>query len=72
MRASRFLAEDQAVKLLTELGPDRVKELLEQGLSVDSDENGNLIFGLEAAPLSSSSHSQTRLHRQGFDESLVE
>lgn len=57
--ASRFKADLEAVKILTEEGPDRVAELLSAGLECDRDEKGELLFGLEAA------HGRARvLHRQ--------
>lgn len=59
MKASRFLADVEAVRILTEEGPDRVTELLINGMDCDRDEMGNLIFGLEAA------HGRPRVvHRQ--------
>ena len=59
MKASRFLADVDAVRILTEEGPDRVTELLINGMDADRDEMGNLVFGLEAA------HGRPRVvHRQ--------
>ena len=59
MKASRFLADLEAVRVLTEEGPDRVTELLVNGMDCDRDEMGNLVFGLEAA------HGRPRVvHRQ--------
>ncbi len=49
LRASKFLANESAVTVLTEEGPDRVTELLVNGLECDRDEMGQPIFGLEAA-----------------------
>ena len=59
IKASRFMADENAVKVLTEEGPDRVTELLVNGMDCDRDENGNPIMGLEAA------HSRPRvIHQQ--------
>jgi L-aspartate oxidase len=59
MKASRFMADENAVKILTEEGPDRVTELLVNGMDCDRDEVGDPIFGLEAA------HSRPRvIHQQ--------
>lgn len=59
MKASRFMADLDAVRVLTEEGPDRVTELLVNGMDCDRDEMGNLVFGLEAA------HGRPRVvHRQ--------
>ena len=59
MKASRFMADLDAVRVLTEEGPDRVTELLVSGMDCDRDEMGNLVFGLEAA------HGRPRVvHRQ--------
>lgn len=49
MEASRHLACPRAVKILTEEGPERVLDLLFEGLEVDRDELGDTLFGLEAA-----------------------
>jgi L-aspartate oxidase len=49
MVASRHLAEPRAVQTLTQEGPDRVTELLDRGLDVDRDADGETLFGLEAA-----------------------
>lgn len=59
LKASRWMADRSAVKVLTEEGPERVAELLENGLSCDRDEHGQPTFGLEAA------HSRHRvIHKQ--------
>ena len=59
MKASRFMADEEAVKVLTEEGPDRVTELLVTGMDCDRDEHGNPVMGLEAA------HSRPRvIHQQ--------
>ncbi len=49
LRASRFLADGEAVRVLTEEGPERVLELLTAGMECDRDEMGDPIMGLEAA-----------------------
>lgn len=59
MKASRFMADESAVKVLTEEGPERVTELLVSGMSCDRDEHGQPVMGLEAA------HSRPRvIHQQ--------
>ena len=47
--ASKFMADSAAVRILTESGPDRVAELLAEGMICDRDEQGQPYFGLEAA-----------------------
>jgi L-aspartate oxidase len=59
MKASRFMADENAVRVLTEEGPDRVTALLISGMDCDRDEHGNPLMGLEAA------HSRPRvIHQQ--------
>lgn len=66
--ASRHLADLRAVKVLTEEGPERVLELLRDGLTVDRDGHGRPLFGLEAA------HSCHRVihHRDHTGRSIME
>lgn len=47
--AARDMADEEAVRILTAEGPLRVRELLESGMEVDRSENGEALFGLEAA-----------------------
>lgn len=49
LRASRFLADGEAVRVLTEEGPERVLDLLRAGMECDRDEMGDPVMGLEAA-----------------------
>ncbi len=59
LKASRWLADRAAVRVLTEEGPERVAELLQDGLPCDRNEQGEPAFGLEAA------HSRHRvIHQQ--------
>jgi L-aspartate oxidase len=59
LRASRFMADREAVRVLTEEGPERVRELLLGGMRCDRDEHGQPRMGLEAA------HSRPRvIHQQ--------
>ncbi|MFA5509169.1 MAG: FAD-dependent oxidoreductase [Vulcanimicrobiota bacterium] len=58
MAASRQLADVQAVRVLTTEGPERVRELLSEGMPFDRDMDGQAIFGLEAA------HSRARVIHQ--------
>lgn len=59
VRASRFLADEEAVRVLTEEGPERVADLLAAGMECDRDANGEPVMGLEAA------HSRPRvIHQQ--------
>ena len=53
--ASRQMADDEAVRVLTTEGPERVRELLIDGMMVDRTEDGDTVFGLEAA------HSRARV-----------
>ena len=53
--ASRQMADDEAVRVLTTEGPERVRELLVEGMMVDRTEDGDTVFGLEAA------HSRARV-----------
>lgn len=58
MAASRQLADVQAVRVLTTEGPERVRELLSEGMPFDRGADGQAIFGLEAA------HSRARVIHQ--------
>lgn len=59
LRASAYVADEKAVRLLVEEGPERVKELLSQGWGFDRDEHGELVRGLEAG------HSRPRVLHYG-------
>jgi L-aspartate oxidase len=61
IHAGAGLSHPPAVKLLAEVGPSLVNELLidELGLNFDRDQSGELAFGLEAA------HSQRRILHKG-------
>jgi L-aspartate oxidase len=67
MLASRDMADIQAVKILTTEGPDRVRELLSGGMTVDRTNDGETVFGLEAA------HSKARVihHKDHTGRSLI-
>ena len=47
--ASREMADNEAVRVLTTEGPERVRDLLTEGMMVDRTESGETVFGLEAA-----------------------
>lgn len=66
-KASKFMAEAEAVRILTEAGPERVSELLASGMVCDRDEHGEPYFGLEAA------HSRPRVlhHRDRTGRALI-
>jgi L-aspartate oxidase len=67
MVASRQMADTQAVKVLTTEGPERVRELLTGGMVVDRTQDGDTVFGLEAA------HSRARVihHKDHTGRSLI-
>jgi len=59
--ASDGLADPEAVRILTNEGPDRIYELLELGAVFDRGPDGRLRFGLEAA------HTRPRIIHAGGD-----
>jgi L-aspartate oxidase len=61
LAASDGLADPEAVRVLTEEGPDRIRELLASGALFDTGSDGELRFGLEAA------HTHPRILHAGGD-----
>jgi len=61
LAASDGLADPEAVRVLTEEGPDRIRELLASGAVFDTGPGGELRFGLEAA------HTLPRILHAGGD-----
>jgi L-aspartate oxidase len=61
LAASDGLADPEAVRVLTEEGPDRIRELLASGAVFDTGPGGELRFGLEAA------HTRPRILHAGGD-----
>ncbi len=61
LAASDGLADPEAVRVLTEEGPDRIHELLASGAVFDTGPGGELRFGLEAA------HTRPRILHAGGD-----
>ena len=61
LAASDGLADPEAVRVLTEEGPDRIRELLASGAVFDTGPGGELRFGLEAA------HTRARILHAGGD-----
>jgi L-aspartate oxidase len=61
LAASDGLADPEAVRVLTEEGPDRIRELLASGAVFDTGAGGELRFGLEAA------HTRPRILHAGGD-----
>ncbi|MGV6802520.1 MAG: L-aspartate oxidase [bacterium] len=49
IKAGAGLVEDAPARLLTELGPARVEDLIKLGVAFDRDDQGNLSLGKEAA-----------------------
>jgi L-aspartate oxidase len=62
IRAGAGLCSHQAVRVLTEEGPDAVAALEEMGVAFDRDDDGALILGREAA------HGKDRIVHVGGDE----
>ncbi|HEX5386915.1 MAG TPA: L-aspartate oxidase [Gemmatimonadales bacterium] len=61
LAASDGLADPEAVRILTDEGPDRIRELLAMGAVFDRGPDGRFRFGLEAA------HSRPRIIHAGGD-----
>jgi L-aspartate oxidase len=61
LAAADGLADPEAVRVLTEEGPDRIRELLASGAVFDTGPLGELRFGLEAA------HTRPRILHAGGD-----
>ncbi|HET8622902.1 MAG TPA: FAD-binding protein, partial [Gemmatimonadales bacterium] len=61
LAAGDGLADPEAVRVLTEEGPDRIRELLASGAVFDTGPGGELRFGLEAA------HTRPRILHAGGD-----
>jgi L-aspartate oxidase len=61
LAAGDGLSDPEAVRVLTEEGPDRIRELLASGAVFDSGPGGELRFGLEAA------HTRPRILHAGGD-----
>jgi L-aspartate oxidase len=61
LAAGDGLSDPEAVRVLTEEGPDRIRELLASGASFDTSPGGELRFGLEAA------HTRPRILHAGGD-----
>ena len=61
LAASDGLADPEAVRILTNEGPDRIRELLALGAIFDRGPDGRLRFGLEAA------HTRPRIMHAGGD-----
>jgi L-aspartate oxidase len=61
LAAGDGLADPEAVRVLTEEGPDRIRELLASGAVFDTGPAGELRFGLEAA------HTRPRILHAGGD-----
>jgi L-aspartate oxidase len=61
LAAGDGLSDPEAVRVLTNEGPDRVRELLAMGATFDRGSDGRLRFGLEAA------HTRARIIHAGGD-----
>jgi L-aspartate oxidase len=61
LAAGDGLSDPEAVRILTNEGPDRIRELLAMGAVFDRGEDGSLRFGLEAA------HNRPRIIHAGGD-----
>jgi L-aspartate oxidase len=61
LSAGAGLADPEAVRVLVEEGPDRIRELIALGVAFDRDAHGVLVKGLEAA------HSYPRILHAGGD-----
>ncbi|TFG51871.1 MAG: FAD-dependent oxidoreductase, partial [Gemmatimonadales bacterium] len=61
MAAGDGLSDPEAVRVLTDEGPDRIRELLAAGAIFDRGPDGSLRFGLEAA------HGRPRIIHAGGD-----
>jgi L-aspartate oxidase len=61
LAAGDGLSDPEAVRILTNEGPDRIRELLAMGAVFDRGEDGSLRFGLEAA------HNRARIIHAGGD-----
>lgn len=59
--AGAGLSEPEAVRVLVEEGPDRIRELIARGVAFDRDADGQYVKGLEAA------HSYPRILHAGGD-----
>nr|WP_234394736.1 FAD-dependent oxidoreductase [Porphyromonas cangingivalis] len=61
IEAGRGLCDSEAVKILTEEAPERIKELIELGMLFDTEREGQLALGLEGG------HHRKRILHAGGD-----
>jgi len=66
LTAGAGLCDDEAVRLVCEHGPDRIKEIIDWGMHFDRDSEGHLLRGREGG------HNASRIFHSGGDATGIE